>query len=155
MNRFLVLFAKRTQEQICRPLFWICWSVGSHPWKTFQRKRVLEGGIYEDQINLPQPQETPGSEKKVLADLRVRRPDSSRIQLGISYSTLTMIWLKRWGICCKDDEIFQSPPVQNWETVSGILAPSDNPAIFAKEVEAHHLSFHKLIKEFVPTVQEV
>jgi len=51
----------------------------------------LEGGIDEDQMNLPQPPGTPGSKKKVLADLRVKRPDSSRIQLGISYSSLTMI----------------------------------------------------------------
>jgi len=36
-----------------------------------------------------------------------------------------------------------------------MLAPSDNPAIFAKEVVEHHLSFHKLIKELVPKVQEV
>jgi len=36
-----------------------------------------------------------------------------------------------------------------------MLAPSDNPTIFAKEVVAHHLSFHKLIKELVPIVQEV
>jgi len=36
-----------------------------------------------------------------------------------------------------------------------MLAPSDNPAIFAKEVVKHHLSFHKLIKEHVSTVQEV
>jgi len=36
-----------------------------------------------------------------------------------------------------------------------MLAPSDNPAIFAKEVVAHHLLFQKLIKEHVPTFQEV
>jgi len=36
-----------------------------------------------------------------------------------------------------------------------MLAPSDNPAIFAKEVVEHHLSFQKLIKVHVPTVQEV
>jgi len=47
--------------------------------KTFQSTRVLEGGIDEDQMNLPQPHGTPGSKKKVLADLRVKRPDSSRI----------------------------------------------------------------------------
>ena len=29
-------------------------------------------------MNLPQPQGTPGCKKKVLADLRVKRPDSSR-----------------------------------------------------------------------------
>ena len=115
----------------------------------------MEGGIYEDQMNLPQPQGTPGSKKKVLADLRVKRPDSSRIQLGISYSYLTMIWLKKRGICCKDKGIFQSQPVQNWETVSGMLAPSDNPAIFAKEVEEHHLPYQKLIKVHVPIAQEV
>jgi len=51
----------------------------------------LEGGIDEDQMNLPKQQGTPDSKKKVLADLRVKRPDSSRIQLGISYSSLTMI----------------------------------------------------------------
>jgi len=51
----------------------------------------LEGGIYEDQMNLPQPQGTPGSKKKVLADLRMKRPDSSKIELGISCSSLTMI----------------------------------------------------------------
>jgi len=51
----------------------------------------LEAGRYEDQINLPQPQGTPESKKKVLADLRVKRPDSSRIQLGISCSALTMV----------------------------------------------------------------
>jgi len=32
--------------------------------KTFQSTRVLEDIIYEDQMNLPQPQETPGSKKK-------------------------------------------------------------------------------------------
>jgi len=32
-----------------------------------------------------------------------------------------------------------------------MLAPSDNPAIFAKEVVKHHF----LVKEHVPTVQEV
>jgi len=36
-----------------------------------------------------------------------------------------------------------------------MLIPSDNPAICAKGVVEHHLSFHKLIKELVPTVQEV
>jgi len=36
-----------------------------------------------------------------------------------------------------------------------MLEPSDNPAIFAKEVEEHHLSFQKLIKVPLPTVQEV
>ena len=106
----------------------------------------MEGGIFEDQINLPQLQGTYGSKKKVLADLRVNRPDSSRIQLGTSWSVLTMIWLKRWGICCKDNEIFQSRPVQNWETVSGMLIQSDNPTICAKGVVEHHLSFQKLIK---------
>ena len=49
--------------------------------------------------------------------------------------------IKKWGICCKDKGMFQSQPVQNWETVSEMLAPSDNPAIFAKEVVEHHLSF--------------
>ena len=37
--------------------------------------------------------------------------------------------IKTWGICGKDKEIFQSQPVLNWETVSEMLAPSDNPAI--------------------------
>jgi len=36
-----------------------------------------------------------------------------------------------------------------------MLTPSDNPAIFAKEVVEHHLSFHKLIKGHVSKVQEV
>jgi len=36
-----------------------------------------------------------------------------------------------------------------------MLAPSDNPTIFAKEVVEHHLSFYKLIKEPVRIVQEV
>jgi len=36
-----------------------------------------------------------------------------------------------------------------------MLASSDNLAIFAKEVVEHHLSFQKLIKELVPTIQEV
>jgi len=115
----------------------------------------LEGGIDEDQINLLQPQGTPGSKKKVLTDLRVKQPDSSRIQLGIFCSSLTMIWLKKWGICCKGKGIFQSQPIQNWETVSRMLAPSYNLAIFAKEVVEHHLSFMKLIKVPVPIVQEV
>jgi len=115
----------------------------------------LEGGIDEHQMNLPQPQGTFGSKKKVLADLRVKRTDSSRIQLGISFSSLTMIWLKKWGICCKDNGIFQSQPIQNWETVSKILAPSDNPAIFAKEVVKHYLSFQKIINVHGPTIQEV
>jgi len=34
-----------------------------------------------------------------------------------------------------------------------MVAPSDNPAIFIKEVVKHHLSFQKLIKVPVPTVQ--
>jgi len=59
-------------------------------------------------MNLPQPHGTSGFKKKLLADLRVKRLDSSRIQLGISCSSLTMIWLKKWGICCKDKRIFQS-----------------------------------------------
>jgi len=33
-----------------------------------------------------------------------------------------------------------------------MLTPSDNPAIFAKEVVDHHLSFQKLIKEPVHTL---
>jgi len=33
--------------------------------------------------------------EKVLADLRVKQPNSSRIQLGISYSSLTMILSKK------------------------------------------------------------
>jgi len=36
-----------------------------------------------------------------------------------------------------------------------MLAPADNSTIFAKEVVEHHLSFHKLIEELVPIVQEV
>jgi len=36
-----------------------------------------------------------------------------------------------------------------------MLAPSDNPAIFAKEVVEQHLSFLKLIKVPVPTIQEL
>jgi len=36
-----------------------------------------------------------------------------------------------------------------------MLTLLDNPAIFAKEVVEHHLSFQKLIKEPVTTVQEV
>jgi len=36
-----------------------------------------------------------------------------------------------------------------------MLAPSDNPAIYAKEVVEHHLSFQKLIKVHVPIVQGV
>jgi len=36
-------------------------------------------------MNLPQPHGTPGFKKKVLTDLRVKRPNSSRIQLGISF----------------------------------------------------------------------
>jgi len=36
-----------------------------------------------------------------------------------------------------------------------MLAPSDNPAIFVKEVVEHHLSFKKLIKVPLQTVQEV
>jgi len=51
----------------------------------------LEGRIDEDQMNLPQPHGTHGCKKKVLADLRVKQPNSSRIQLGISCSSLTMI----------------------------------------------------------------
>ena len=92
-------------------------------------------------MNLPQQQGTLGSKKKVLVDLRVKRPNSYRIQLGISWSSLTMIWLKKWGIYCKDNGIFQSQSVQNWDTIFGMLAPSDNPAIFSKEVVEHHLSF--------------
>jgi len=52
-----------------------------------------------------------------------------------------MIWLKKRDICCKDRGIFQSLLVQTWEIVSRMLAPSDNPAIFAEEVVEHHLSF--------------
>jgi len=51
----------------------------------------LEDGIYEDKMNLPQPHGTPSSKKKVLADLRLKQPDSSRIQLGGTCSSLTMI----------------------------------------------------------------
>jgi len=36
-----------------------------------------------------------------------------------------------------------------------MLGPSDNPTIFPKEVVEHHLSFQKLTKVLVPTVQEV
>jgi len=36
-----------------------------------------------------------------------------------------------------------------------MLAPPDNPAIFAKEVVEHHLSFQNLIKVPVPTIQDV
>jgi len=36
----------------------------------------LEGGIDEDKMNLPQPQGTPGSKKKVPIDLRVKQQDS-------------------------------------------------------------------------------
>jgi len=36
-----------------------------------------------------------------------------------------------------------------------MLAPLNNSAIFVKKVVKHHLSFHKLIKKLVPTVQEV
>jgi len=36
-----------------------------------------------------------------------------------------------------------------------MLAPSDNPTIFAKEVVPHNLSFQKLMKELEPTIQEV
>jgi len=36
-----------------------------------------------------------------------------------------------------------------------MLAPIDNPAIFAKEVVEHHFSFQKLIKAPVPVFQEV
>jgi len=36
-----------------------------------------------------------------------------------------------------------------------MLEPSDNPAIFDKEVVEHFLSFQKLIKVHVPTIQEV
>jgi len=60
--------------------------------------------------------------------------------------------IKKWDMCCKDKGIFQSQHVQNWETVSEMLTPSDNLAIFAKEVVEHHLSFQKLIKEHVPTI---
>jgi len=63
--------------------------------KNFQRSRVLEGGIYEDQMSLPQPQEIPGSKKRVLADLRVKRLESSRIQLEISCFFLIMICSKK------------------------------------------------------------
>jgi len=51
----------------------------------------LEGEIDENQMNLPQPHGTPGSKKKIIADLRVKRLDSSKIQLGISCSSLTVI----------------------------------------------------------------
>jgi len=51
----------------------------------------LEGGIDEDQMNLPQPHGTPGSKKKVIADLIVKQSDSSRIQLGIFCSSLIII----------------------------------------------------------------
>jgi len=49
----------------------------------------LEGGRYEDKINLPQPHGTPESKKKVLADFSVKRPDSFKIELGIYDSDLT------------------------------------------------------------------
>jgi len=69
----------------------MCWSIGSCPWKTFQSTRVLEGEIYGDQIILPQPHGTPGSKKNFLAYLRVKWPESSQIQLGVSYSFLITI----------------------------------------------------------------
>ena len=59
-------------EHKCKLLFWTCWSVGSHPWKKFYSTRVLEGGIDENQMNLPQPQGTPGSKKKIITYLRVK-----------------------------------------------------------------------------------
>jgi len=59
--------------------------------KNFPKGKSLEDRRYEDQINLPQLQGTPGSKKKVIVDLSVKQPDSSRIQLGISCSALTMI----------------------------------------------------------------
>jgi len=54
-------------EHICKPLFRICWFVGSRPWNFFQSTRVLEGGIDENQMNLPQPPGTLGSKKKSLS----------------------------------------------------------------------------------------
>jgi len=36
-----------------------------------------------------------------------------------------------------------------------MLIPPYNTAICAKGVVEHHLSFHKLIKELVPTIQKV
>ena len=63
-----------------------------------------------------------------------------------------MIIVKRWGINFKDKGIFQSQPFKNWEVVSEILLPLDNPAMFEKVVE-HHLSFQKFIRVPVPTVQ--
>jgi len=49
--------------------------------------------------------------------------------------------IKKWDIYGKDKGIFQSQPIQNWETISGMLTPSENPVIFVKEVVEHHLSF--------------
>ena len=60
----------------------------------------------------------------ILTDLRVKRPKSSRIELGISCSYLIMICSKKWCIYCKGKGILQSLPIQNWETVSRILEPS-------------------------------
>jgi len=144
-----MLFTKRTHKTYMQTFILnilIC------TMKNFPEYWVLEAGIDEDQMNLPQPHGTLGSKKKVLVDLREKRPNSYRIQLGISCSSLTMIWLKKWDICCKDKRIFQSQLVQNWKIVSGMLAPLDNPVIFAKEVVEHHLSFQKLIKVHVPIV---
>ena len=63
--------------------------------------------------------------------------------------------IKKWGICCKDNGIFKSQSIQNLETVSGMLTPSDNPSIFVKELEEHHLSFQKWIKVSIAIIQEV
>ena len=79
----------------------------------------MECGIDEDQMNLPRPHGTPGLKKKLIADLRVKQPDSSIIQLGISCFSLTMIWLKNEAFVVKIRKYFK----------------------FYKEVVEHHLSF--------------
>jgi len=91
-----MFFIKRTHRNICKPLVWICWFVGRRLWKNFQSTRVLEGEIDEDQMNLSQPHGTLDFKKKVIADLRVKRPHSYRIQLWwgyINHSKL-VFWFK-------------------------------------------------------------
>jgi len=101
--------------------------------------------IYLQRVWILQSLNTFGS-TKVLVDLRVRRPDSSKIQLGISCSSPTMIWLKRWGLCCKDNGIFQSPLIQNWETVSDPAGWPECKSLATSKVSpfgsaSHHVSF--------------
>ena len=134
MNRFLVLFTKRTHRTNMQTFILNMLICRKPPMKNFPKDKSFgRRNIWRPNKFTPTT-ENPWIQEKSPSWFKSETTRLIRIQLGISCTALTMIWLKRWGICCKDNGIFQSAPVQNWETVSELLAPSDNPAIFAKEI---------------------